>query len=201
MKKIIICTMIGLLLSFASNSNALTVPFSDNFNTENGGTYLLNYTGFANWTIVDGTVDLIGEGSPWDFFPGEGYGLYVDLDGSTSNPGQMLTSSSFDLQPGTYELSFDLAGNQRDTNPEIVTVLVAVGSLLNQTYSLNKDDPFTTFTETIVVSSATTASLSFENSGGDNIGMLLDNVSLVPEPTTLCLLGLGGLLLRRRKHS
>jgi hypothetical protein len=199
MKNLItICAMIGLLLGFASNSNALPIPFSDNFDSENGGNYKLNYNGFANWTVVDGTVDLIGEGSSWNFFPGEGYGLYIDLDGSTHNPGQMLSSSTFDLQPGTYTLSFDLAGNQRQAPDDQVTVQLALGSLL-KTYTLHNNAPFTTFTETIIVSSATTASLSFEGTGSDNIGMLLDNVTLVPEPATICLLGLGGLLLRKRR--
>ena len=195
-----ICAVIGLLLGFASNSSALPIPFSDNFDSENGGVGQLNYTGFANWTIVDGMVDLIGNGY-YDFLPGNG--LYVDLDGSTRNPGQMISSSIFDLQPGTYALSFDLAGNQNQAPDDEVTVQLAMGDLLNKTYTLGSYDPFTTFTETIIVSSATPASLSFEGTGSDNIGMLLDNVSvmLVPEPATICLLGLGGLLLRRRKHA
>ena len=196
-KIFVICTMIGLLLGFASNSNALPIPFSDNFDSENGGVGQLNYTGFGNWTIVSGTVDLIGNGF-WDFLPGNG--LYVDLDGSTNNPGQMLSSSDFVLQPGTYTLTFDLAGNQSLSAPaDPVTVQMAMGSLFSNTYTLANNAPFTTFTETIIVSSATTASLTFEGTGSDNIGMLLDNVTLVPEPATLCLLGLGGLMLRKKK--
>ena len=199
-KLFVVCVMIGLLLGFASNSNALPIPFSDNFDSENGGNYQLNYTGFVNWTVVGGTVDLIGEDSPWDFFPGDGYGLYVDLDGSTNNPGQILSSSTFNLQPGTYTLTFDLAGNQSLSAPaDPVTVQMAMGSLFSNTYTLANNAPFTTFTETIIVSSATTASLTFEGTGSDNIGMLLDNVTLVPEPATLCLLGLGGLMLRKKK--
>jgi hypothetical protein len=194
------CTVVVLLTGFASTVGAQTIPFADNFNSENGGVGQLNYTGFANWTVVDGTVDLIGEGTSWDFFPGQGYGLYIDMDGSTNNPGQMLSSSTFDLQPGTYTLSFDLAGNQRQALDDQVTVQLAMGSLLNKTYTLLNSAPFTTFTETFTISSATTASLSFEGTGNDNIGMLLDNVSLVPEPTTICLLGLGALgLLRKRR--
>lgn len=35
--------------------------------------------------------------------------------------------------------------------------------------------------------------------GGSDGGMLIDNVSVTPEPATMVLLGLGGLLLRKRK--
>lgn len=38
------------------------------------------------------------------------------------------------------------------------------------------------------------------NSGGGANQMYVDNAMLVPEPTTLALLALGGLVLRRRKH-
>ena len=186
-----------VVLGFACISNALPIPFSDNFDSENGGVGQLNYAGFANWTVVDGTVDLIGNGF-WDFIPG--HGLYVDMDGSTGNPGQMLSSSLFALQPGTYTLTFDLAGNQSLSAPaDPVTVQMNMGALFSNTYTLANNAPFTTFTETIIVTSATLASLTFEGVGSDNIGMLLDNVTFVPEPMTLALLGFGGLLLRRKK--
>jgi len=38
------------------------------------------------------------------------------------------------------------------------------------------------------------------NGGGGADQMYVDNIRLVPEPMTVALLGLGGLLLRRRKH-
>ena len=86
--------------------------FSDNFDSE---TLALNYAGFANWTVSDGTVDLIGNPAFFDLLPGNG--RYVDLDGSTSNAG-VMTSSALALTGGvTYDLTFSLAGSQRgDSN-------------------------------------------------------------------------------------
>jgi hypothetical protein len=186
------------LLCLGASANA-GIIFSDNFDGENGGTGALNYSGFANWTVSDGTVDLIGNGL-FDFLPGNG--LYIDLDGSTSNAGTI--TATFALAPGDYVLSFDLAGNQRNNAAESVAVLVET-AIFSETFSLSKSDPFTTFTRLFSVDSAMTVSLSFGGAGGDNIGMLLDNVSVasVPEPATLallglCLLGAGATRLGRR---
>jgi hypothetical protein len=163
------------------------VVLQDNFDSEHGGTGVVNYSGFANWSVSNGTVDLIGNGY-FDFLPGNG--LYVDMDGSTGNAGMM--SHTFVLTPGTYALEFELAGNRRNGAAEMVTVKVGVGTLLSENFSLAQDAPFTQYTRTFEVASNTTAALSFEGLGGDNIGMLLDDVKLtkLPEPSTVLLLGL-----------
>jgi hypothetical protein len=184
-------TALVVLLALSHSASA-DVIFSDNFDSENGGTGALNYTDFDNWTVpsVSGTVDLIGNGY-FDFQPG--YGLYVDMDGSTGNAGTM-TSTGISFESGVlYTLSFDLAGNWRNGSTETVTASVGLSGLLaEQEISLTQSTAFTTFTYTFV-GDGSTQSIYFEGSGGDNIGMLLDNVSIssVPEPATLALFGLG----------
>lgn len=176
--------------------------FFDDFNSEHGGVGILNYTGFANWTVTEGTVDLIGNGY-FDWF-NYAHGLYVDMDGSTGNAGTMETKTSLALDPGTYVLSFDLAGNHRNDASEMVTVNVSLGAF-SQNYSLSRNAPFTTYTETFTVATAGNYDLSFAGAGGDNIGMLLDNVSVnvVPLPGAILLgmLGLSVAGVRLRKHA
>lgn len=203
MKRCLIAVLCTAILS--GSAYAGPTLFSDNFDSENGGNYQLDYTGFANWTVSDGSVDLIGAGSTWDWF-GVDHGLYVDMDGSTSpkNAGKM-TSTPISLAAGTYLLSFDLAGNQRNNASEEVTAEVLLGSLFSKSYSLGQHAPFQTFTEIFTVpTDQDDVELTFEGAGGDNIGMLLDNVavSVVPAPGAFLLGSLGaGLVgwLRKRK--
>jgi len=205
MRKIIFITIVLVLVS----GSAMADLFSDDFNSENGGVGKLNYgtvdsTFFSNWTVSDGTVDLIGSPGFYDWF-GSTNGLYVDMDGSTSNAGKIATCLSLD--PDTYILSFDLAGNQRNTAEERVDVLV--GSLFSNSYSLDMTDPFTTYTETFTVLTAGIYDLSFEGLGfgnpGDNVGMLLDNVSVnvvpVPGAVLLGLIGLSAAGIKLRKDA
>ena len=164
------------------NANA-SLLFSDTFNSENSGSGALNYNGLNFWTVSNGTVDLIGNGY-FDFFPGNG--MYLDLDGSTSDAALLTSTSAFNFTPGTYTLSFDLGGSTRGDNN---TVDVSLGGLYNETFTLASGFPLTNYQRTFNVGAATSANLSFDHHGGDNFGIILDNVALdsrdtsvVPEP-------------------
>lgn len=191
---------------FTSSSAKAAVLIQDNFDVETLG---LNYNSFANWNVTDGTVDLIGNGGVFDLIPGNG--RYVDLDGSTANSGILASKTAFNFNAGdVVNLVFDLAGDQRNNGLNSVTV--TLGSLFNETFTLPSNQGFTTFTRTINVTSATTANLAFAGAGGDNIGLLLDDVILestaptsVPEPASMLgllafgALGIGSLSQRQQQ--
>jgi hypothetical protein len=158
-----------------------TTIFADNFNTENGGAGATPYSGFAQWEVSDGTVDLIGLGY-WDFLPGNG--LYLDMDGSTFDAGRITTTLALVFTPTTnYTLSFDLAGNQRHQVNDSIRVSID-GGVLSQEITLSGNVPFTQYSYTFSVPSLTSAKLSFEGLArnnqvlGNNEGLLLDNVMI-----------------------
>lgn len=196
MKKLKALILTGAALGLMYQANA-QILFSDNFNNENGTNPQLNYTGFANWNVINGAVDLIGNGS-FDFYPGNG--LYVDTQGSTGIGGTIQTKFGFVFSPGImYTLSFDLGGDARSggTRSEMVTV----GSILNQTITLPSNQGLTHYSYDFSVPSDTTSPLTFAAGENGNIGLILDNVLLttnrtpsVPEGGNTLVLGAIGFL-------
>jgi len=190
-------SQVALLASLAFGSSfAQAAPvFSDNFDSYTGQ---LNWPGAGGWSVSDGTVDIIPVNGQFDFLPGNGN--YVDLDGSTSNAGLFTNSVSL-LAGNTYTLSFDLAGNARGGS-ETVDVFFGTSS---STLVLNQNDPFQTYSLSFSAITSGVVSFGFQNQGGNNIGALLDNVTVaaVPEPDTYAMvlagLGLMGFVARRRK--
>ena len=212
MKKLNLSILAGIsasaVLLACASANATTI-FSDNFNTENGGVGQINYTGFANWTVPAGSVDLIGNGF-YDFLPG--HGLYVDLDGTIGNggtPAGTLLSKSIALGAGSYELSFSLAGSQRGETKD-TQISVLTGVVAPYTITLGSSSPFNTYTVDFTLASAQNVNLSFSDTDpADYYGALLDNVLLttvsnsrVPDGgMTVGLLGMAlvGMSVLRRK--
>ncbi|HDZ37376.1 MAG TPA: PEP-CTERM sorting domain-containing protein [Marinobacter sp.] len=196
-----------MLSSFAlavviSTSAQASVIFQDSFDTEGTpGASTLNYSSFANWTVFEGSVDLINSGNYGIDCVGN-TGKCVDLDGSTKNAGT-LNSSSIALSAGIYSLMFDISGNQRGPAADD-ELLVTLSGLIEENFTLSANDPWQSVVRTFTVAEDTTGFISFNHSGKDNIGIVLDNVSVsaVPEPGTLALLGLGlaGLGAARRRQ-
>jgi hypothetical protein len=197
--------MTFIAAAFLSAGAHATVILQDNFDSEAGptGNSSLNYNSFTNWTVTKGTVDMVDNTNGWGITCAGGSGKCVDLDGSTWNAGT-LTSNLLSLAAGSYTFSFDISGNQRGYSADSMTM--TLGGFLNQTFTLTSSDPWTTVTYNFTVSNTSSNYIVFNHAGGDNVGIMLDNVSLiqtskVPEPSAMVLFGLGllGLAFVRRK--
>lgn len=201
MNKIILAAAIALATT--CGSAAAQTVFFDNFDNE---TPALNQAP-SNWDQVRGTVDIIGNGpngGPFhDFLPGNGY--YVDLDGSTGAAG--LISTPISVHAGNlYELSFDLAGSQRgDTNTVTYGIDLNSDAVADFSGSATLLSGQGFMRHSLLFTANGGVRVMFDHAGGDNIGLLLDNVSVavaIPEPETYALLlaglGLLGFAARRR---
>jgi hypothetical protein len=181
--------------------------FSENFDEATVG---LGVTTAGAFSAINGTnVDVVG-GSTFGYLcSGPESGNCVDLGGSAGkNPsGELQLTTSLNLAPGTYNLSFDLIGSQRGTTT--MTTVVFGGAA--QTFVLASDDDTSGIvTDWLLTVTGGETQLEFiDNSAPDNIGALLDNVSIsaastspVPEPESMALmatglLGFAGIIRRR----
>lgn len=130
-------------------------------------------THFANWQVSSGTVDVLSGAVP------NGVGAiserFVNLGGSTGEPGTLETSNPILFLPGVrYALNFSYnsvyAGHQE--------ALVKVGS---HTFRIAADSKaFRRETRTFVFDKATQVKLVFQGLGEGHGGVGIGNVSVVP---------------------
>lgn len=195
--KIFLATIAIMAFTATSAQAATITALSDNFNGE--GTAQSNYAGFTNWDITEGTVDLVGPGYFAELCREALGDSCVDLDGSSNNAGVMTTKDEF--AAGTYDVSFWISGNQRDSSDDVVEFFFGDYS---EIFELASDSPWELVERTI---STIGGSLGFDTEGDDNIGPVIDDIevaiSAVPLPAALPLFGaalLGiGVLSRRKK--
>jgi hypothetical protein len=213
MNKRLIVLLAGTMLWLVSTSASAVLLFSDNFDADVTG---LNAPGgLINWTIDNGTVDVISSGQYGISCVG-GTGKCLDMDGTSNNGGRIVSKAVFSLLAGsTYTLNFDVSGNQRNTSTDtwIMELLdpTTLTSIFGTSGAVAGTDPFTTLTTSVTFSGPTDVRLSFSDPGNDNVGYILDNVAFsctggqcasVPEPGMLALLSTGLLAIgvtRRRR--
>lgn len=224
-------TAAGLIALGAQGAQA-AILFSDTFAGEPdpGPNGSLNYTGFQNFNVIDGFVDLLETPNSYVV---TGTDNFVDLDGSGNVGGQLQTKSSFNFSSGSLvTLSFLASGNQRNSVADNLFGGFDFGPMA-PTFSFIAFSGFDSFTQSsnqllgidtsvagaqpylpYTLSFRSTTAGSFTGvfgtgngmAGSDNEGPIFDNVLItaIPEPQTWGLMILGfaavGHTLRSRKR-
>lgn len=198
MKALLTAGAITLTMTAAPSSAA--VIFSDNFSGEATG---INQA-LDNWNVTAGSVDVIGNGF-FDFYPGNG--AYLDMDGSTGVAGRIATKVQYAFTNGQqYQLAFRYGRNtDGGVTQTLETLNFGFGTFLG-TLGIGPGaiPSLVEAVYTFTAGNTGTSSLFFENLGGDNRGVVIDDIvlSAVPLPAGGLLL-IGGIAalagLRRRK--
>ncbi|HZZ31814.1 MAG TPA: PEPxxWA-CTERM sorting domain-containing protein [Phenylobacterium sp.] len=223
----------ALLLALGASRAGASVIFNDNFDGETvpAGSWVMNDAAFANFNVASGSVDLLTAGNPFGLV-GSGTNLsgnFVDLAGSTGQGGTLVTKQTFGYSAGhTVTVSFDVSGDQRGgtdglfggfqfaSAPAIAdlamtgfTSNMVVGDQVLGTAQLGSTAAFAPFTVSFRALTDGSFTTLVGTNSADNIGPLLDDVSIaeslltgVPEPQSWALMILGfagaGAMLRRR---
>ncbi len=196
-----------LLLAASATAHADSILLQENFDALAPGLYNAG-SSTAEFNLLSGSIDVYNHGDFGLPCAGGGGSRCVDLDGVSAQT--TVLESKLGFGPGTYRVQFDLAGSQRgDTN----TLIVSLAGT-SYTITLPSGDAFSTYSLFFTIPDTFLAqSLRFTHGpSGDNLGLLLDNVSVsnveavsTPEPAAIFLLGTGlvgvGASARRRRRA
>lgn len=148
----------------------------------------LNYTGFINWDVTAGRVDLVGLGV-WDVLTdGSDHGLYVDLQGTwqanTDELGQISSKEDFTFTEGEeYKFTIGVAGNWRGA-VGVFKIRIRCGDELDEEITLaNPWEPMTPHEFTWTPTTTHTGKIiieQLERPAGviANVGVLIDDITL-----------------------
>jgi hypothetical protein len=215
-------------LAISSTASAAQVFFQD-FESVAGNS--LSLTTLPGFTVTGSTVDVVAASNPWGITTSSNI---VDLDGSPG-PATIASSTSYSFNAGDrITLSFLLSGNQRSSGSDdfilgwtlnaatpltnalgtgyfsfinVASALAPASGSLSITLAGN--DPYALSSVSFTAGAAGTLGFSFGTTSFDNVGPLLDNVSLdisaVPSPIVGAgfpglLMALGGLVVLARRR-
>lgn len=157
----------------------LAVEFFDYFFSDNLGRPVNAYNGFVQWNVTGGSIDLVGGIGPGVFGapPEQPAGRYVDLGGSTGDPGRFETRLAYPVIAGqTYNFTFDYRSTGGDLNSATAFVGDRQFSVSTDATSFQRFSATFTATETGAVRIA----LQGNEADTDNSGIGVDGILFGP---------------------
>ena len=192
------CVVLTLLMGVGVYAGPI---LSENFESATAGFYTSGAIAGTAFSVVSGSIDINDPSSYGWLCAAPASGACVDTTGSVgTTPGRGIfeTTNLLNLTPGQYFLSFSLVrwnDTENGGGPQDASISVSLGGLYNETFTVDSGWVNQQIIRNITVASDTSANLRFTDLGGSAgfAGAIVDNVTLdtVPEPSTLCLLGLG----------
>lgn len=164
-------TALAVGASFAMTPVKAAVVFLDKIDGETGGT-TLSHNAYARSDVLNGSVDLPAQPNGYGFGCLGGTGKCVNLDGSSGDAGDLR--SQVVVGPGSYEFEFWIAGSQRGSTADSLTIRYGD---LGETFVLTAGDPYTRVARIVTVGGAGDRIL-FSPAANDNddVRVLLDNM-------------------------
>jgi len=192
MKKTLICTVVTLcivLLTQSAQADLISLDGETPATGRNLSTTPL-ITSF-------GTISFIGTVLPqYDSDMPSGYAFSTDNGSVTGSSGNVIVPASLMFDFDVKSVEFLYGGNSGDI---LVQALDITGAVVD---SFFQDDTYTgQLIGPVTLSGGNIREIRYEDTS--IVLVSLDNILVepVPEPATIALLGLGGLLLRRRKSA
>ena len=225
MRKLTVLTALTAMAAFGLATSAYAAPFLDDFSSDTSDNYAADnsFNSGGSWEISGGTANITtGTNNTFSIFHNTaqleiGETLSADLNRSANGGDMRLsisTATTGPNQPGNGGLRLKYKGS---TSMDVqaygggTTTSTATGITSPATTLFITRDDADTFTVgyngntvlgTYDVTGLTSAGLyiGFENFG-NNLTNSFDNLQIVPEPGSLALLGMGGLLMLRRNSA
>ena len=201
MKRLIVCGVILALVGSAHAQNLLNYGDFETGETGGPGTFFYYPNGenipvgdTSSWVVTDGdNTAVVMLGTPYSGMSAGGdQVLHI---GDALEEGGLAQSFTTDIGQ-TYNLSL-LAWNWVGNGTGFMDI--SVGDLVVDDLPVpSYDDAGPVLLEYSFMATDTTSTLHIYNNAGS--GLSIDDVVVeIPEPATICLLGLGGLLARRKR--
>lgn len=194
MKRFLLLMSIVAACSIAAHAQIFTETF-EGYSVPSGSLVSVNSPNtFGPWSVTAGGVEILNS---FAGLPARNGTKNLDMDGGISQAGTI--TRTFSTTAGvTYTLTYYYSGSQRG---DLNSMTVTLGTSSATHSNIPSAQGYTLGTVTFTAPSTGTASVTFAHTGGDNFGLLLDDITLssnasgVPTLSEWGMIGLTALLI------